>query len=208
MFPSHDLGGGKGDSPDPPDYKGAAEAEAAANQEMLEYQTVANRPTQYTPWGTISWEQQAGQDGSWDYNYQTKQWEKVGDTPPTWTQTVELSPQQQASLDSQFALQEGRSGLALSLLGRAEDEFGAPMDWSQFTEFGGVPQSAAMTDLLRNYDFSGAHEVGDPASIRQAAEDAIYNKAASRLDYNFGNRANDLEVKLRNQGLRPGDEIL
>jgi len=46
----------------------------------------------------------------------------------------------------------------------------------------------------------------DPTQLRQRAEDAAYGRETSRLDPQFSQRSNDMEVKLRNQGLRPGDE--
>ena len=80
-------------SADAPDYKGAAEAQGQASQELVQQQTQANRPNQYTPWGSSTWTQ--GQDGSWSQN-------------------LSLSPQQQQALDSQMGVQQGRSDLAES----------------------------------------------------------------------------------------------
>ena len=45
---------GKGSSK-APDYAGAAEKTAQGNMEMLRYQTDANRPSMYTPWGSSTW---------------------------------------------------------------------------------------------------------------------------------------------------------
>lgn len=187
--------GGKS-APDPPDYRAAAEETAESSKWNTQYQTSANRPTQITPWGTVSWNVE-GQDTN----------------RPMWTQEVTLSGPQQAALDAQMALQSGRSDLALSLMSRAEDEFGDQMDWSQFDPMGTAPQAERVTggdydprQLQTGLDFSSAYDVGDPEFYRSSAEDALYGKAADRLDARFGRKANDLEVKLRNQGLRPGDE--
>ena len=46
---------GKKSTPAPPDYTGAALAEAQASKENLLSQNYANRPTQITPWGTETW---------------------------------------------------------------------------------------------------------------------------------------------------------
>lgn len=48
-------GGGKGSAPAAPDYESAAKATAAGNLEAAKYATQANRPNQYTPWGSIEW---------------------------------------------------------------------------------------------------------------------------------------------------------
>lgn len=46
---------GKGDTPDTPDYAGAATATAEGNLEAAKYATQANRANQYTPWGNLTW---------------------------------------------------------------------------------------------------------------------------------------------------------
>lgn len=46
---------GKGDAPATPDYAAAAQATAAGNLEAAKYATQANRPNQYTPWGSSEW---------------------------------------------------------------------------------------------------------------------------------------------------------
>ena len=43
------------DTPDTPDYVGAAREEGAQGAANLRQQTYANRPTQITPWGTVEW---------------------------------------------------------------------------------------------------------------------------------------------------------
>lgn len=50
------AGGGKGDAPEAPDYAAAARETAAGNLAAAKYATQANRPNQYTPWGSISWD--------------------------------------------------------------------------------------------------------------------------------------------------------
>lgn len=169
-------------APKPPDYAAAAEQTAAGNLEMLEMQTRANRPTQNTPWGTVSWEEQEGTAGTW--NPETRRME--GGTEGGWVQNVTLSPQQQQALDDQFGVTAGRSGLAMDMFGRVEDEFGGLMDWEQFG-----PQEEG---LERGQYYS------------DQAGDALYNRATSRLDPKWEQATEQKESALRNQGLRPGDE--
>jgi len=152
-------------TPAAPDYEAAAEQTAAGNLEMLEMQTAANRPTQVTPWGTVEWAQ---------------------DPEGAWTQNITLSPEQQEALDAQLGMQTARSNLAGGMMGRVEDEFGDPMDWTQFSEGGGRVE--------------GGDYYGDRAG------EALYGRATSRLDPQWEQRAEQQESALRNQGLRPGDE--
>lgn len=47
--------GGKGSTPKAPDYAALAQQDAQNNLEMARYATQANRPNQYTPWGSSTW---------------------------------------------------------------------------------------------------------------------------------------------------------
>lgn len=81
----------------------------------------------------------------------------------------------------QQAMWEARMGAAQDLSGQLRDQMSTPMDWEQFGP-------------------------ADYTQQRQAAEDAAYGRLTSRLDPRFQQQEQAMEVKLRNQGLRPGDE--
>jgi len=51
----------KPDAPPPPDYRGAAEATAAGDLEKARLQTLANRPDEFTPYGSRTWQQGSGE---------------------------------------------------------------------------------------------------------------------------------------------------
>ena len=111
---------GKKSAPPAPDYTAAVNAQAQASAQNTAAQTAANRPNINTPWGNMSWTNTPGADGGQDQ----------------WTANVSLSPQQQQALDSQFAIQQGRSNAAQSMLGQVNTAFNTPMDW------GGMPAQA------------------------------------------------------------------
>lgn len=102
------------DTPAAPDYRGAAEETAQGNLEMLERQTLANRPNQFTPFGRVEWTR--GADGSWQ-------------------QHVNVDPKLQEALNSQMRVQTDRSNLAADMTGRMRQEFGGPMNWEEFGNF-------------------------------------------------------------------------
>ncbi len=166
--------GKKSPPPAPPDYVGAAEAQAEAGQELTQAQTWANRPNQVTPWGSTMWGAEAAVDPV------------TGDPVTQWTSTETLTPQLQEALDAQMALTGGRSGLASGMLERVGEEIGGPMDWEQFGDPTGL-------------EF-------DPTQLRQRAEDAAYESSTRRLGPRFAENRQAMEIKLRNQGLRPGDQ--
>ena len=190
--------------PKAPDYMALADKEADSSEDVTLQQTYANRPSQITPWGEVSWETDARIDPA------------TGKPVTGWTQNLSLSPGEQESLDAQRRVTTGRSNLANDMFNRVGQEFGPSMDWSQFQDLDTAPrapqystegfQDIGPTGLQTDLDYSGAYGVGDPNQIRQSAEDAIYNRSTSRLDPMWQQRMGDMEVQLRNQGLTPGDE--
>lgn len=69
---------GKSSAPPPPDYAAAAQQTAAGNLDAAKYATKANRANQYTPYGSL-------------------EWQDLGDDK--WSQSVKLTPEGQALLD-------------------------------------------------------------------------------------------------------------
>jgi len=179
-----------------PDTAQAAIAQGEANREVVRDQTFANRPDQFTPFGSTTWNP-----------YQTTD-PATGEPTTAWEQTSSLTPQLQSILNKQFAIQEGRSDVAGALTGRMGSEFGAPMDWRGLNPMGEVPtnQFTLPENLQRNLDYSDAPAVGDPRDLRQRAENAVFSKGANRLNDRFDSQRRQMEIKLRNQGLAPEDE--
>ncbi len=133
-------------TPEAPDYRAAAEETAASSRNVTEQQTWANRPTINTPFGQQTWNV-------------TPQWdEATGQYLNSWEQNTNLTPEAQSALDSQLRLTQGRSDLAEGLLGRVQDEYGEPMDWSQF-------QEQATTPEANQYDASGLPSFGDTPDV-------------------------------------------
>lgn len=151
---------GKKSSPPPPDYTGAALAQGQLSKETVNMQNFANRPTINTPFGTESWTTQATTDPA------------TGQAVTTWTQNTTLTPEAQAALDSQLALQQGRSNLAEGFMGRVENAYSKPFDWQNLpamTSGGGPAQlstgiadytpglsiNVGQQDVVRAFDFNG-----------------------------------------------------
>ena len=167
------------------DYGDVAVAQGEANEGVVRDQTYANRPTQYTPWGYTSWNANPYTDpGS-------------GEQTTRWEQTQGLTPELQEILNKQIALQGGKTDIAGGLYGRMGEEFGNEMNWDGLTPLQSTPQ----TQLTMP---EGGLE--NPYQTRQRAEDAVYNQAMSRVQPKFDSQRQAMEIKLRNQGLSPGDE--
>jgi hypothetical protein len=105
-------------TPPPPDYTGAAQAQAQASRENLNTQNFANRPNINTPFGSESWTTRAVTDPA------------TGQQVTEWTQNTSLDPRLQNALDSQIGIQQGRSDLANAFMGRVQGEYRQPFDWN------------------------------------------------------------------------------
>lgn len=137
-------------------------------------------------------------------------------TNTNWTQTTTLDPELQGALDSQIDLQRGRSDLANSMFPRAQEEFGKPMDWGGFNPMQTGPQAGTYGEGLNPFSFGpGANQynaesiqrdIGAPQDYVQRAEDAIMGRFNNRMEPQFQRSAEQLDVRLRNQGLKPGDQ--
>ena len=161
------MGGSSKNPPDAPHYEEAAQTQAASSKDITSQQTYANRPTINTPWGTQSWTTGSAIDPS------------TGKPYTTWTQNNALTPEAQASLDSQQRIQEGRSGAAETLLGQATGAFQKPFDWE------GAPKT--------------------PGSVSDAQK-AAYETMSASLEPGRTRTRDALETRLANQGLARGTE--
>lgn len=166
-----------------PDFGDVAASQGEENRAVIKDQLYANRPTQYTPWGYTSWQSNPYTDAE-------------GNTTEQWTQTQGLTPELQDILNKQIAIQGGKTDIAGMMTGRMGSEFGAPMDWRGLNPMGQVPTA--------QYTLPEP-DAGNPYATRQAAEDAVYNQAQSRIAPQQESQRASLETKMRNQGLGPQD---
>lgn len=183
-------------APAAPDYTQAAQAQADSSREVTEQQTWANRPTINTPFGQQTWETTP----TWDPA--TQQYLN------SWTQNTNLTPESQSALDSQMRLQQGRSNLAESLLGRSQKEYGDTMDWSQFDKLAGTPQGQnyKTEDLQRQLSTNGMQAVDPSQAYYNKAGDAVYNQWSNRQEPRMQQELEGARTRLYNQGLKEGDE--
>lgn len=155
--------------------------------------------------------------------------------PERWRQTTILAPDAQRALDAELALMGDRSELAGGMVGRLQEDFKDPMDFSGLPAYGDVAQAGDVQagnlqtgeqvrgqqlqageqiqgqqltpeELQRGVDFSGAEQRTGAEQARQNAEDAIYGRSASRLDPQWEQRTAQKEAQLAARGLRPGDK--
>lgn len=108
----------------------------------------------------------------------------TGEMVTKWSQNQSLDPRLQSTLDSSLGMMGGNARLGQDMAGRIASEMAPAPNWGQF---GGV-------------------EGFNPEERRQQAEDAAYGKATHRMDSRFAGDRDALDIRLRNQGLAPGDQ--
>ena len=199
-------GGGKGSTPAAPDYRGAAEQQAASSKEVTNMQNFANRPTQNTPWGSITWDTSATTDPA------------TGQAVTQWTQNYNLTPEARQALNAQLETQNQRSQLANSFMNRVESEYSKPFNWEampaagqlvntpKFDRLGAAPtlQKSVNTQAVQNtVNFADNPELqGGTGADRERIENMLFDRMAPQHQ----RQQSALDAKLANQGITAGSE--
>jgi hypothetical protein len=144
---------GGNDAPPPPDYAAAAKETASGNLEAARYATNANRINQVTPYGSLN------------YNY-TPQYDAEGkETGAGWTQTMNLTPQAQATLDKQMALSNQYADAATTGFGNIKGLMENPnIDISGMPQMRGIDMSQVSGVRRLNPMMSGGGQEGSDDS--------------------------------------------
>lgn len=182
-------------APKSPDYAAAAEKQGESSREVTEAQTWANRPNQYTPFGSQEWQNTPEFDPTTGKSYNQ------------WSQYTTLNPESQRAVDAQLGLTADRSELGSSLMPRAQQEYGSAMNWDQFENMGGRVNAGRYTPgaVQDRLSPTGLQGVDPSQRYAQNAEDAIYGKFQSRMQPRFERDDDRQRARLYAQGLREGD---
>ena len=161
---------GMQDPPPTPDYGAAARQTSAGNASQAQVAQYGSMTNQVTPYGSVN------------YTSQNVGKTKQGDPLNQWTQTVNLSPDQQKLFDQNIAINQGLGNVAQQGLGYVQSALDKPLD------------------------FSSAQQLYTPGQIQQQASDAAYRNASQYLDPQYQQAQSSLENQLANQGITRGSE--
>ena len=177
-------------APPPPDYTGAAQATAQGNLEAARANIAANRVNQYTPYGSLEY-QQSGQD-------------PYGN--PMWSATQSLAPEQQKLLDIQNQLSIGTGQLGQKGLGYVENMISQPFDTSKLVSTGFDPSQAYQDAYMQR--LKPQIEQGREALATQLANSGIPvgSEAYKRAMMTQGQKENDLLAAATTQGFGVGQQ--
>lgn len=157
-------------APAPPDYAAAAQQTAAGNASQAQVAQYGSMTNQVTPYGTV------------DYTRQQVGTTAQGDPLNQWTQTMKLSPEQQALYNQNQAINAQLGDIAQTGVGQVQNSMNNPLDFSQ--------NQALQT----------------PGQIQQQASNAAYQNATQYLDPQFKQSNAQLANQLANQGITQGSE--
>lgn len=135
--------GKKSKPPPAPDYTALAKQTADSQNQQLAAQTVANRPDQYNPYGSVKWSQ---------------------DPSGKWTQTTSLNPAEQELLDSNRSINLGLNKTAGGLLGQAQESLSKPLTAEGLPEWSGYDpsklQDVDLSKLTQGLPDMGGYDTG------------------------------------------------
>jgi hypothetical protein len=178
-----------------------AEKTAASSQEAQTRADWANRPDQITPFGTQKWDSSSMIDPA------------TGKTVTKWTQNTTLDPQMQAALDSQQAVDLGKSQLAQAQIGRAGEAMANPFDWNNLAAKGQSVQAGALDPSQFQTQGAGQGILGGIQGAGQGiptANNQTFNQVLQanlqRMAPQNAQAQSALEGKLQNMGLTRGSE--
>lgn len=186
-------------APPPPNYAAAAQQTAQGNYEAAQAAQYANMVNQVSPDGTVT--------------YTPK---NVGSTSlgplVQWTQSVNLSPAQQAMYNQNQAINQQLGNIAQSGVGYVQSAMNNPLaaqpiqrgvaeTGQNFTTNVSAPD--LQKSIANNADQLKTN-IGDPNLLLQNTTDALYKANTQYLDPQFAQGQSDLQNKLANQGITQG----
>lgn len=229
------MGGGKkSKAPAAPDYAALAKQQAAGDRETAQYLTEANRVNQYSPQGSITWNKAVNPaiqselarltgiaratTGNPTARAQVEQ--QIRDLEAkntTWSQYMNLSPEEQQIFNAEQGNRLGMEGLTSTAIGRAGQTLGS--DWNpQLTgipEYTGMEANRQALPGLRDPNvglpLENLYQMGlvDNNMGRQYSDDAaraLYQKQTMNLDEAFGQQEAKERQRLASMGLQEGSE--
>ena len=236
-------GGGKGSAPAAPDYTGAAQQTAAGNLATAQIGQYGNMVNQVTPQGSVTYTPSiqgyintGGQHMSVDqYNAAQAAGQDVSGYNPLqqWTQTVTLSPEQQAAYNADVAMNAQLQNVASQGVDYVQQALNKPLSspgqavgnvaTTQFTTNVNTPKlqtqvanagpiqkqlERATIDVTGKIADAGQlqRSVNDPNLLQQEVTNALYNQQTQYLDPQFAQSQAKLENQLANQGITRGSE--
>lgn len=215
-------------APAAPDYTRAAQQTAAGNLATARIGQYGNMVNQYTPQGSVTYTPRttgyintSGQSLTpEEYAAKKTAGEDVTSWNPLeqWSQTVQLSPEQQRAYEQDAAMNERLRGVAGQGIDYVQQALNKPLQ-----DPGKAQRGVALSDFTQNVEIQPYQkqiadagqlqrsldlqtQLQDPNLVQQQVTDALYNQQTQYLDPQFTQSQSRLENQLANQGITRGSE--
>jgi hypothetical protein len=173
---------GKSSAPSAPDPYQTAQAQEQYGTQAALYGQQLNATNSVTPYGSTTWSETGGANG----------------VAPQFTQTTQLTPQQQAILNQQQTNSQQQVSLANKVLGNAQGTLGQPLNF-QTSVSGPSAQLAPNTSNV-----PGIVGQNDLQAYQQQSQNAAYQNEMQYLQPQEQQQQEQLDAQLRNSGAQPG----
>ncbi len=183
---------GKSKQPSPPDPNVIAGTQGQLNRQNIADIAAANRPQQFTPFGSNTW----SQDPSGLY----------------WTNYQNIDPRIVNNYYKQIGLEDQGMDLGSFMMNNVYSTIRSPDGTYRAFDPTTIPGMQTTIDpsmTIGQVDLQGLQEIpgeNDFGGERQRVEDATYGRQTARLDPQFNQRQKSLEDDLMNQGFARGSE--
>ena len=122
---------------------------------------------------------------------------------------TQLTPEAQMALDSQMAMQQGRSDIALGLMPHAQEEITNPIDYNSMQQYGNAPNASNFQGLGQapslQTEFNRDGVPGMPTYNQEYVQN-IQNQALDYMRPDMQAAQEGLDAQLAAQGITPGSE--
>lgn len=189
-------------APPAPDPVATANAQKETNIASAISQANLNRIDQYTPQGSLTYAQQKNADGSLAFN---------SDGTPKYSQTQTLSADEQKKYDMGNQVALALNGLGIDNISRVQDAQSKPFTYDGMTPITSSVQAGGLNNgpaggvgIQGDLNYGGLTKLPgteDFGAEAQRTQDAVYQKAASRLNPQFQQRESDMRSRLAAQGI-------
>lgn len=123
-----------------------------------------------------------------------------------WTQTTTLTPDLQAALDNEMALQKGRSGIGLDMLPAAQEAITRPVDYDGAQSWSIAPEAAQLQNVGAAPDLQTSIDKTNIPQFDQQYVNDIKNQTLDYMRPDMQAEREALDAKLAAQGITPGSE--
>jgi len=207
------------------DYEGAAEKTSEGNLDLAQYATQANRPDQYTPWGSSTWEQSEGVIDQAAYDKAMRDFEAYRATVKKpenlkapdiedfraqgkWTQRTTLTPELQAILDKNVGLQSTLADLGIQTGEYLKDMTSQPLDFGDFEGARSGVMDAMLSRVNQQISQDREQKAAQLAArgIPQGSE--AWNREMTSLDQRLTDARQQAEIAATNMALNERQRLI